>query len=1326
VTGPITTDATDTAVSLNGTTQRVAVGTWTTPATVEAWVKLPARNTAELPVFSNRDTNSSPNKSMLYFGLSEGRVFIFENARRPLSMLGTSRVDDGGWHQIAYTWDGSTGRIYVDGALETSLPQSDTLPLYTSAASIGYDLANGQFFPGSIDEVAVYASALSADRVSAHYSASGQTQRQAPTVPRSVYANAVLADRPFAYYRLSESAGATTTADASGNGYDGTYVGSPALAAAGPLAGEPTDHAVSLNGTTQQVTTPVQHTPPTVEAWIKLPAPNTGTLPVVSNREGQTARNMIFFGLNAGKVFVYVNSRSPVSLTGTTRIDDGAWHQIAYTFDGSVGRLYVDGALQTAATQSEPTWAWKANVQIGYDVPNNSRFPGSIDEVALYSNALSAAQIKAHFDAAGRIQEPVEQTYGTCGSNGVHALSPSECLADPVNSASGAYTSVAVDLSLPGAGIPFSFTRNYTSADATSGRLGRGWSDSYSASLKVQANGDVVLHGEDGQQVSYARQPDGSFVGAPGALSTLSAVTGGYDLVRADQVKYHFDSNGRLLSMRDRNGQGVTLAYDTAGNLATVTDAAGRVATFTSGPDGTLGNITLPDGRSVSYGYTAGRLTSVTDPLGKTTTFTYDSAGRMATEVDQNNHTVVANVYDSAGRVSQQTDARGNTTTFAWDPATQTETVTDARGNVWKDVYVNNVLVKRIDPTGDVTQFDHDAGLDPTSVTAPSGATTTMSYDAHGNLLSATAPASLGSVQKTFTYDAKNDVTSVTDARGKITSYGYDAAGNNTSITLAGQTVAGNTYSSAGQLTSSSDGNGKTTNYGYDASGNLTSVTDPLGNKTTYTYDGAGRVLTRVDPLGNVTGGTPAAYTTSYTYDGDGRLLTETDSLGKTTTYSYDAAGNQLTVTDANNHTTTNAYNAANQLTSVTAPDPDGPGPLAAPVTTYTYDAAGNRLTVTDANNHTTAYGYNADNQLTSVTTPKGEKTTYGYDANGNMTSSVDPRGNVVGAVPADYTTTYTYDAAGRLLSKTDPLNHTTSYSYDATGNQASVTDANNHTTSYTYDPAGRILTVTAPDSGITTYTYDGDGNILTRKDANLHTTTYTYDDAGHLASKTLPTGDQWTYRYDANGNLSSMVDANGNATLTAGDGTTSYSYDNDNRLKTIAYSDATPGVMYTYDAVGNRTAMSDGAGTVNYSYDNLNRLTAFTRGLDTFSYSYDPAGNITNRTYPDNTSITSSYDEDNRLTSVTSGGATTSYAYDAASNLTQTTLPASNGYTETRTYDKAGRLADVKNANATSTLSDYTYTLDPVGNPSSLTQTGAVTSTTTYSYDANDRLTSV
>jgi len=890
------------------------------------------------------------------------------------------------------------------------------------------------------------------------------------------------------------------------------------------------------------------------------------------------------------------------------------------------------------------------------------------------------------------------------------------CRQDPVNSATGSLTHEVTDLTLPGIGVPFAFTRSYNSIDPASGPFGPGWTHGYNASLSVDSDGDVTARAGDGQQLEFVKNGDGSFTAAPGGRGTLTTIVGGYELVTYDQLHYRFDSNGRFSSLRDRNDKGLSFAYDGNGRLSTVTDASNRQITFTYDGSGLLTQVAAPGPRSVSYGYTKGQLTSVTDAAGKVWTYTDEQYGLLEKEIDPLTHTLFRNVYGSDGRITEQYDALNNKTTFAWDATTQTQTITDARNDVWKDVYSNNVLQKEIDATSKETQFTHDSDLNPSAVTGPDGETTTLTYDAKGNLTHAVAPSSLNA-DKALVYDTMNNVTSVTDARGKVTTYGYDANGNNTTITQDGITVATYTYNPSGQITSFKDGRNNTTTYTYDTNGNLASETDELDDKTTYTYNAAGRMISRVDPRGNVQGADPNQFKWTYTYDGVGRRLTETDPLGNVTTYAYDNAGNQTSVTDANNKTTTYTYDANNRLLTFTAPDTG--------VTSYTYDAVGNKITETNPRNKGTIYTYDANNRLASITTPIGSKTTYSYDVSGNLTKQVEPLGNLQGANPDDYATTSTYDAAGRLLTETDPIGNATTYTYDANGNQASVTDANNHTTTYAYDGLNRVATVTAPGGATTSYSYDAAGNVVSRTDANNHLTTYTYDDANRLATMTLPLNRQWSYSYDAAGNRAQVVDANGNSTQAAGDGTTTYSYDRAGRLTDVDYSDSTPDVTFTYDAVGNRTQMADGS-TQTYMYDSNNRLTQVTRGTDTFSYTYDLAGNVTRRTYPDSTVIDYTYDDDSRLASVAIGSNSTTYAYDAAGRLVQTTLPSGNGYVEARTYDRAGRLTRVKADRAGSTLADFALTLDAGGNPTQVTRAGNAPGTTTYAYDARDRLTDV
>jgi RHS repeat-associated protein len=795
---------------------------------------------------------------------------------------------------------------------------------------------------------------------------------------------------------------------------------------------------------------------------------------------------------------------------------------------------------------------------------------------------------------------PNGQTLGDAYGN-----NPSASLSEPVNTATGAYWTRERDLQLPGIGQSFAVERSYSSLNAAvAGEFGLGWSWNYGAHLDLQPSGDVIATGPDGQQVTFTSNPDGSFTPAAGVTATLTLASGVYTLVDHAAVRSRFSVNGKLLALIDRNGNTISFGYDGNGRLQTISDSAGRQIGVSRNAANLISEISLPDGRHVDYAYTSGLLTTVTDANGADTHFSYDAGNRLVSTIDQNQHTLVTNTYDpSTGRVVEQDDARANKSYFSWDAASQTTTFTDARGKQWADVYSGNVLLSRSDPLGNTTRYLYDHNLDVIGVTDARNNTTTMSYDAASNMKSRCAPAPFSFCEQ-WTYDAFNNVKTATDGRGNTTSYGYDSAGN---------------------------------------------------------------------------------------------------------------------------------------LTSITGADPDGAGPLSAPVTTITRDPAGTGLVtaIQDPRLKTTQYGHDSQGNLTSITTPLGYVTTLHYDGSGRVDYKIDPRGNVQGADLNQYKWLYTYSDTDELRTQTDPLGHVTSNDYYPDGSLQTATDPNGHQTGYSYWPSNQLHTVTGPDpdgagpltAPVTSYVYDAAGNLATRTDANQHVTSYGYDDAGRLTSVQTQLGKQTTYGYDAAGNLTSMVDGNGNATQTSGDGTTSYGYDNLNRLTSISYSDnpTTPNVNYTYDEDGNRKTMLDGAGTVSYVYDNLNELTSASRGSNTFAYTYDPAGNVSQRTYPDATLVSYGYDDDGRLQSVSNSGVgTVSYGYDAAANQTTTTLPAANGYVESRVYDRAGRLTEVKDAKGASTLSDFLQTLDPAGNPLTLTRTGSISQTASYGYDNLDRLTSV
>lgn len=634
-------------------------------------------------------------------------------------------------------------------------------------------------------------------------------------------------------------------------------------------------------------------------------------------------------------------------------------------------------------------------------------------------------------------------------------------------------------------------------------------------------------------------------------------------------------------------------------------------------------------------------------------------------------------------------------------------------------------LVSKTDRNGNGLSFSYGSGSGPATVTDRAGRTFTLTYDATSGRLSSVGAPDGRSVSYGYT---NGRLSRVTDVRGNDTLYSYDTNGLLTDIVdQNGNRMVHNVYGTDGRVVEQTDSRGNITTFDWDAATQTSTMVDPRGSTWKDVY--SNNVLAkRVDPLGNAT---------SYYYNERLDLRAIEDPRGNRTTMTYDSNHNLLTITAPNNiRSESFAYNERNDVTSYR----DGRGV----VTNFGYDTAGNLASVslgggttsfvrdpatalptssTDPRGKITNYEHDAAGSLTKITSPLGNVATIVYDAAGRPTSVVEPRGNVSGAVAADFETRFTYDAANHLTSHRDPLGHVTAWAYDKAGNLQTETDAKNRVTRYGYNPAYQMTSVTAPDLSVTAYAYDKNGNLASRTDAKSHSTTYDYDPANRLSRVTSPLGSTCTYEYDASGNVVRVTDANGAVTATAGDGTTSYSYDALNRVKTVDYSDATPDIALTYDGADFITQMIDGTGTQTFAYTELGRIRSAARGSESFTHAYDLAGNLTQSTYPDGRTISYTYDDDSRLSSVVADSATTSYGYDAAGNVTSTTLPSTNGHVEQVTYDRAGRLTELKNVKGTAVLSKATLVLDAVGNP--LSRTG-VSGVQTYKYDDLDRLTEV
>ncbi|MFD8560958.1 LamG-like jellyroll fold domain-containing protein, partial [Streptosporangium canum] len=683
------------------------------------------------------------------------------------------------------------------------------------------------------------------------------------------------------------------------------------------------------------------------------------------------------------------NEGSPYTpITSAQAVNDGQWHHAVITATGNVTTLYVDGAAAGTGNMGVETYDWMATTVIGSG-GTDSRLPGSpagrtnpvefgfkglLDEVAVYDRALTAAQVRAHYDA--RAEAPFKLSKTTLPSGRVwmsttynpandRVLTHTDQhggtwkLGDPVHAKTGGLTKITVT-------DPNNNTLKYDHDAWRGDRLVSQTDQLEKITSYVYDTGGFLAKVTDPnnnvvEQVNDAR---GNTTSVKTCRTATSCQTTRQSYYRntADE----FDPrNDRVTVSRDaRSASATDNTYATTRELT----ARGDVAKVTS-----PATADFPNGRSVTFTYTDG-----TEPA-------------------------VGGGTTPAGLVKSQKNAKGDESTYRYS----------ATGD----------LAEQTSPSGLKVTFAYD-GLgrvtSRTEVSAanPDGVTSTFTYDGLGRVLTQSGAG------------VKNEVTDVTHT-AKIT-YTYDADGNRLTETLADLTggdparTTTSTYDTFGRVETVTDPEGGLARTSWDVTGAQASTTDPMGMVLTYAYTKRGEPFTTT--LKNWTGSpvSPQAakdvVLESRSYDPAGRLDAQVDAMGRKTSYKYftdnrlsqviaddvrlnglttladvvvednvyDAAGNLTKqVTGGGKATSDYVYDATGRLTSTTL----DPATLKRK-TTYAYDAAGNvtKQDFTGAGStriESTLYAYNSLGQVTRQTVENGADdlvTAWSYDDRGLLT----------------------------------------------------------------------------------------------------------------------------------------------------------------------------------------------------------------------------------------------------------------------------------------------------------------------------------------------------
>ena len=541
------------------------------------------------------------------------------------------------------------------------------------------------------------------------------------------------------------------------------------------------------------------------------------------------------------------------------------------------------------------------------------------------------------------------------------------------------------------------------------------WTSNWQRSLDTNAAGSaapqVSAEREDSSVVTFSGSGTAwSAIGSQDTLQSISdasgKVTGWQYGVQATGAVETYDTNGKLQSVRERNGRITTLTYNAANQLTTVTAPSGRSLRFSYDARNRLVSVAAPDGATTKYDYNAsGMLSSVTRPDGAVRQYVYENSSIP---------TALTGIIDENGN---------RYATYAYDDQARTVSSTLAGGvNQYQFQYGDNYQTTITDPTGKTSVYSflrQNGVLLPTSISAPCGL--------------------CGSARQSSSYDANNNLIQETDYLGNVTTHAYDSQKREIQRvegagTPGARTTSTRWHAQFWNLRTQVASPTKLEAYSYDSNGNLisyseTPTSDSNGSQgfnapaagpmrtTTWTYTADGQVASRSGPRTDVNDGTTYIYrsaddTNTPPQYRKGDLYRTVDALGHTTTINqYDPNGRPLQVTDANGGVTAFTYSNRGWLIGQVVTPVNG----AAQTTNYSYDVVGQLTKVTLPDGSTMSFTYDAAHRMTGATDSQGNSIAYTLDAMGNRTEDKvkDPSGNLARQI------TRVFDSMSRPLKVT-------------------------------------------------------------------------------------------------------------------------------------------------------------------------------------------------------------------------------------------------------------------------------------------------------------------
>ena len=385
--------------------------------TISGWINVEDAAVGRA-IFGNLDTN---NHYGYQFYVSTNRVLFFTSYNAsgvPLDNLSSVAVGPltlNRWYHVAVTADGSAIKMYINGSFVAQDASQTEIPYVASTyPRIGDRSQHASFhsyFKGEIDNINFHSRALSASEIKQLYNTGAGSKVNAS---QQTDTTTSLKTGLVGYWTFDSKDLKTNVADTSNQNNTGflTLSGSDATSTfvtIGKIGQALRFNGIAANDVlmTSTANTVYDNSTFTVTGWMKT---NSATAKTVISKNGTTGGwSLGFDGVTSDRFHFIMKNAGGGSIVyrggsaAANIVNDNKWHHFAFvvttdtvTAENNTIDIYTDGVLaQNAQTTSAAYVSGGVQpLRFGRNYNSTSYYPGVLDDVRIYSRALSAQEIK--------------------------------------------------------------------------------------------------------------------------------------------------------------------------------------------------------------------------------------------------------------------------------------------------------------------------------------------------------------------------------------------------------------------------------------------------------------------------------------------------------------------------------------------------------------------------------------------------------------------------------------------------------------------------------------------------------------------------------------------------------------------------------------------------------------------------------------------------------------------------------------------------------------------------------------------------------------------